>query len=307
MITITQRPPVRWIDSDPASLAWDRVSDRLSQDGYCVIAAEGNAIDDIFNLTRACGQIQNHELADASGITEIHHQTGSENAGFYRAIDATPLRPHTDGTHLDTVFVGETESYLVGPPKIVILQTVRKADQGGDTTLIDVQRIARDIVRFQPHCLEELTQSVCSYFRKNNKALHVPLLYRANSNWYWLRLHTGSIQLSASGSSAVQSFIEWLKHEHYSVQFKLQDNEILLIDNLRMLHARSGFMPTNEDGSYRHLRRTWVYNNLCLDGGNLTFDARTAAGCFHDARPFFRHPQSGPVLLNAELGIRFLT
>ena len=68
----------------------------------------------------------------------------SSDQSEYIGTSAAKFNPHTDGSYLNGFLRTEGKLYRIGPPKLILLQCVTQAAQGGTSIIIDMEKVLRD-------------------------------------------------------------------------------------------------------------------------------------------------------------------
>lgn len=166
--------------------------------------------------------------------TDNTTNTNSDQLGYTNA----PVDLHTDQPFLET------------PPRLQVLQSIRKADDGGDNYLVDGLAAARHLEAVDRRAFELLT-TVPVRFHRRQKAFEALVVAPI------LRVSDGTFQIRASYFTmdpydrpfdemedwyrAYDRFAELIRHPENQYRLALEPGDFLVYDNHRMLHARTGF------------------------------------------------------------------
>lgn len=164
------------------------------------------------------------------------------------------LEPHTDNPYRDPI------------PGYIWLHCLRNASEGGDSTLVDGYRAAQRLAETNPSAYACLTQTPVS-FRYRDDSAHLesqgPLIeldYQGQPTR--VRYNSRTECLPALGPdhldsyyAARQAFHELITSEELTVHLKLDEGDMLIMDNYRLFHGRTAFQLT--DGE-RHMRQGYV-------------------------------------------------
>ena len=174
----------------------------------------------------------------------------SEAAELSSSKSANPLNPHTEA------------SYYPDPPRYVALWCVRAARcGGGHTTLADGRRVLggldaaeRDFATCHPVAFGDASRPVAREATVFSPGPPPILRFSFNLLRYGCYDPSKS-QMAGSADSAMEAFAE-----RFAALFtanarpiRLPDDGLLIFDNHRMLHSRTGYRDTA-----RHLVRYWL-------------------------------------------------
>lgn len=193
---------------------------------------------------------------------EMIYDVRSEHAYSHMSDSKSPnpLNPHTDGPY-----------YADKPPQWVVLYCLREANCGrGLTVLVDGNEILCS--EFSEEEQETLLKRTCVFSnRARTLRAYKPILQKGNgADVMWRYSHNALTHGMPSPIIKSKSTTQdpWLKDvtERISgfcfdsrnfIDISLQTGSILIWDNYRMLHYRSGFLDPE-----RHLQRLWIRGNL---------------------------------------------
>lgn len=297
-----------WQTSNVEDLDWQAINSALRERGFALIQHNQAERDTLLRLSYACGNLQMHERADKEGVVEVSSSGDNQknlDTSVFRGLSAGLFPPHTDGAYLDTYYFENGSLKEVAPPKLIILQCVRKAERGGESILVDCQKILHDIHHNDRRLLDHVFRPAALFYRGSNKSVNAPIFSEVYKGKFWIRFRDDVKVKKSLERSMSKLFDEYISDRAYHVEFKLPDNAFAIIDNLRMLHMRRAFLP-NDNGANRVLRRTWIYNDE-LDGD---IEAVSSPQCeaFDDGTKYWRiiAPQSARKRLKVSLGIELL-
>ncbi len=163
-----------------------------------------------------------------------------------------PLRPHTD------------ENFREPPPGIMIFHSIQASeDGGGESVMTDGFKLAADFKRQHPKDYQLLTTVPIPHRRfiqgvgLRAEAPMISLDYFGNIVEFRLNERTmGPLDLPADQIepvyAALAKMYELSYDSKYHMKYLLKGGEILVFDNARVLHARTGF------NGNRHVRLTHV-------------------------------------------------
>jgi alpha-ketoglutarate-dependent taurine dioxygenase/DUF971 family protein len=153
------------------------------------------------------------------------------------------------GAHTDNPYRDPT-------PTLQLLHCLASSAAGGENTLVDSFRVADDL---SPAHRELLARNPLR-FRFADEATEleteVPVLsYDARSELQAVHYNTRSVQAFdvpdvAAYYDAYQTFGRMLEEPRYRIEFKLEPGDLFIVDNLRVMHGRTGYSESGE----RHLQ-----------------------------------------------------
>ncbi len=181
------------------------------------------------------------------GIFELEARPGPEIAGDM----AFPLNLHTD------------EPYRVDPPAITLFHILAQSDHGGDSTLMDGLLLAETFRKREPEAFEILCTIPARFNRtlKEGRAFEIqaPIISRNRDG-----MVTGVRILDRGMApvdvrldqvqpfySALRKLLTMIYAGEEMITVKLLPGEMLVFNNQRLLHGRTGFDPSK---SRRHVR-----------------------------------------------------
>jgi len=136
--------------------------------------------------------------------------------------------------------------------KYVVWHCIKQTDKGGESLLVD----AKNIYLAMPNDLQEKLKSVSLFEHKifnGDKNCYPFVEIDENNNF---QFHC-SLTNDADKKNPSFIYFENLMNKTKPVKIRLEEKDILIIDNHRIFHGRTAI-----DGSKdRHLRRYWIQSN----------------------------------------------
>jgi gamma-butyrobetaine dioxygenase len=183
-------------------------------------------------------------VADVKAIPEAYDLTMTTRA----------LEQHTDNPYREPV------------PGYVLLHCLVNDAEGGDSTVTDGFRVAEELRRRATADFDALTR-VRPHFRYadddtllENEGPLIELDSRGRVRQ--VRLSNRTDQVDAEHPdlldryySARQQFTKLVNDPAFKVQFKLDPGDLMVMDNYRLLHGRSGYKPGT---GHRHMRQLYM-------------------------------------------------
>jgi alpha-ketoglutarate-dependent taurine dioxygenase len=233
----------------------DKLRQLLQRHGYVYLDDVPSGFDHVRFLRRLGAFVPQH---DGKEIWIV--RPDARLATIYPSSTSEPLQPHTEGYDVDGV-----------PPKYVALWCLAPArDGGGQTTLADGYAFVDSLTRSERH---ELTRRMYRFLpstnvggaRPEHVASHAVLQTRPDRAPV-LRFSCQRVchddDLFYMGIR--KRLVDFFDDTHVSVEFAKYS--LLLWDNHRMLHSRTGFQDPD-----RHLLRVWLAegpaNASCIGAG----------------------------------------
>lgn len=269
--------------------------------------------DSLLSLAETFGEIQLHNRADSDGIVGSNgssiSQEWKQNEKEYIGTLKGKLLPHTDGAYLNGLSWREGALRRVLPPSIVILQCVEQANIGGENTLIDMQPIAQELRLENPKAFQVLSQrGSASFCRDGDIAVDMSIFEEISPNHLQVRYNSNRFMYSPQWARDSVTYLhnKYINQEKYKQSIRLQDGEVLVIDNTRMLHGRNSFSLKHTQIT-RAMRRLWVaqYNSDALTNSQGLEATHKVLNKFSSYLPLTRSiSNQSPLLSYSSLGIK---
>jgi alpha-ketoglutarate-dependent taurine dioxygenase len=234
-------PVIQWADTSAETLDWRLIGRHLTDSGFCLLTCGDADRDRLLRLSRACGQLARHERADADGMVEVASQNDASNAAF-RGLDANVFPPHSDGAYLDTYTYTDTGLRAISPPRLILLQCVHAATSGGASILIDGNAMFDEMQRYDPTLYNAVQRPQFVIARHKNKAINVPILNRSpDGECQYIRFRHDILAPTHAELLLARFFDRYINNTTFWIELMLSPNQILIVDNFRMLHMRRAF------------------------------------------------------------------
>lgn len=242
------------------------VASAVERDGFAVVEVDAAGKDPLLVLADALGRRQLHPRGNRLGIigSIVGDGGGQEispawrdHLDEYQAVGLKDLGCHTDGSFMD--------GPGVGPPALLGLHCVKPADAGGESLLVDGGSLFEAVRRADPGLLRELCRPQFTFCRDELVAVDQPVFRHRGSTAVSIRWRFDkAVYGTKRALEALRAFHDTYVSRATAAEVTLQAGQILVIDNLRMLHARK------QSHGARTLRRAWIADELREPVANLT-------------------------------------
>lgn len=218
----------------------EKIVSALKAQGYCYIPFR----EKVYNLNLQEKEVEIEEYIQLLGsllyLTDVKAKTDSRSL----VTSNRSLGFHTDHSKA----------------RYIMWYCVKQAVEGGETMLLDAYSIYQQL----PSEYQEQLQNIYLFEHDvfdDDKNIYPLVSFDDESKLkiyysFWL------LNKEYREHPAVM-YWERLIHQSQPIRFLLQPGDILIIDNQRMLHARTAF-----EGN-RHLKRYWIINDITLNSKNM--------------------------------------
>lgn len=288
------------------------IAKKLETDGFCVIDAWDSEIDTLKELASYFGNRQSLIRANEDGIVDVTPGAAIRPSGDqseYIGTSTSQFNPHTDGSYLNGFLRVEGKLYRIGPPKLILLQCVTQASQGGTSIIVDTEKVLRDLLFMERwHAKVLMTRGSVSFCRDDQLAMDFPVFERTSKHLARVRFRYDSMMYTQHWSSVSVQMLQsdYLVNPRYSTRLKLREGQILILDNYRVLHGRDGIEDApSHDGGSRLLRRIWIQGDDHTIFANAVSQnpEHTAFGAFEPYRFLPGTMRNGSPVLGMKCGI----
>lgn len=165
-------------------------------------------------------------------------------------------------------FIHSDGPQLNNPPKYVLMACNKNATRGGYSILSSIEKILLHLKKKDKKTLSILKKKFLFekrgfYFKNQSKVHKKPIIesYNNNFRFRYLRdyMHEAyrlkSIKLSSVQIKALNQLDKLLSKKENQYLYKLNEGDVLLLNNYKLAHGRSAFNINN--GSNRSLIRVW--------------------------------------------------
>jgi hypothetical protein len=210
------------------------------------------------------GNIQRNPFSGPNGLVDLYGHSikqdskQSSHPEKERCKKANQLIPHTDGPYINGIVrdVNNSNKFKrVMPPKLVLLLCRRVSSDGGLSTMVDGKQLLIKLLDMPSH--HEIIHSshlhLCTIHNNSTLNQFSPIF-----NYIYRRTLSINYETEFMTSKKLRphliGFNEIIKQNMNG--FKLDENQLLVIDNRRMLHGRTRFSEK------RHMVRAWIQDEL---------------------------------------------
>ena len=209
--------------------------------------------ENFISLSHLFGNILRHDQSDEQGIFPI---TVMSNFPNYANTTNTDLTLHTDG------------SFEKVPPKVMAMHCEVAANHGGLTQLVDGKLVYEYLSQTDPEGLMTLFEPDIFTIKRANQSATRSIFTNKNGRIY-IAFRSDKIATISVHHRAIKAFTSiknFVNNPANQIIFKLQPNQILVFDNNRILHGRTGFKINDK----RKLNGLWFDGN-CQYSSDLDF------------------------------------
>lgn len=235
--------------------SWPQVKSHFNKNGFAILTTSDDTKQTALKTCRLFGKIQGHIRAPIDGVVDIRSESMGQNST--QIISNLTFTAHTDGAYLEGMAVTNGRVFIVGPPKMIALQCIQPAKEGGINYLIDGQKVLADLVQKHPDIALKLASlgsiSIC---RDQYLIANAPIIRKMPTGLYAFRFnYDNDLYTTKEIMTAIKFFNQaYIQNKHYISYISLKEKEILIFDNHRLLHGRTAFSGD------RFLRRIWIWD-----------------------------------------------
>jgi len=238
----------------------EAISQKLAMDGFAVVRDYGKGSSALLSLAAMSGDVQRHERSDADGVVLIEAVDGAPmNESQFSGQGVQPFGWHTDGTYLDEVVQIADGLFLrIRPPKGLIIQCVRPAEVGGELILCDSRAVLARMEHSDPRLHAILSRSaVAAVCRGGRLCTRFPIIDGSTNPTRFRFRADRFLWVAPDAADAVDVLVaDYLSIPDFHIEIGLDAGDVVLIDNLRMLHSRLAIKRLGPKG--RLMRRVWI-------------------------------------------------
>lgn len=207
----------------------------------------------------------------AALVRREHPQPEQETEAWIAALEACGLRVigthfgriedlRTDNTtNANTDQLGYTDAaidlhtdqpFLDRPPRYQLLQAIRSADRGGDTVLADGEAAFRYLASLDRAAADLLATTPVRFHRRQRafeREVISPIVTlrdgraQLRSSYFTEAPYQLPFDRMTAWYRAHDRFVRLMRDPRHHYRFRLRSGDVLVYDNLRMLHGRTAF------------------------------------------------------------------
>ncbi|KAL8733198.1 MAG: hypothetical protein Q9166_002215 [cf. Caloplaca sp. 2 TL-2023] len=202
----------------------------------------------LITLAKQLGRIAKprNEVGSGTGVSNIRFAPGLIGKGYSseglhnRERCEVLLADHVVTTEL---FFHTDRSGWDVPPRLLITCLKAKSERGGESLLVDGQRVVETIKARDPSLYKLITDPRYSSFRNDDGSFSPRPIYNRDSSVLRFRYDDG-IQLSASLIERFPKMRQMIYEHAYAIP--LEPGQSYIVDNHRFLHGRTSFSGSRE-------------------------------------------------------------
>jgi alpha-ketoglutarate-dependent taurine dioxygenase len=221
------------------------VQQLLQQEGAVIVTPVNEEEVDpsqvLSQLGREFGEPIFHKLSDARGVHPIRSIPGYAS---YANTTSADLLLHTDGSF---------ETYS---PRVMLMLCELPARRGGMSRICDSAAIYAHLKRNYPGSIDGLMRQDAFSVRRDDRVASKPV-FRREGDRMIVTFRYGKdvdIKVHPDAQAGFHAIVEFLERPENYCEFLLRRHELLVLDNLRVLHGRTAFAPDEE----RILHGLWL-------------------------------------------------
>jgi len=142
---------------------------RIETNGFCLLNPTYNMdVEHLKRFSSQFGIIQKHARGDSGVVNIISKETHTSPLTHSNPVHGDEeFLLHTDGSYIEGLaYEAQTQTLMrIIPPKIVILHCTKRANEGGETTLLDAKKLLEDI------CEQESIEFISTLFKQGSIAV----------------------------------------------------------------------------------------------------------------------------------------
>ncbi len=283
----------------------EEIAPIFSKNGFVLINLKNASEKNLLEIAKLFGPIQRNRNTNFSGVTNVVSDNKAVSAQNNQVVSSLEFLAHTDGAYLQGVASDKGGTYVkVSPPKILLLECIKPSLRGGETILVDGKRALSKMLRTDPEHIKALFDNECmNMLHGGVNAIHVPVFKRLRNGVYTIRYsYDSELHYSKRFTRPLEVFNACCLSP--SFKQKLEPEQILIIDNERMLHAREKIYGS------RFFRRVWVGNpteKLYRPSMKNELYISNKKNTIHDPMESYLNIDNTAEYLEIETGIRIST
>ncbi|MEV5237962.1 TauD/TfdA family dioxygenase [Streptomyces cinnamoneus] len=191
--------------------------------------------------------------------------TAATSASSASSASSSPV-PLTYGHRPEEELALHTDrARFPGPPRLLGMLCVRPARHGGESVLVSGHAVHNVLLGSRPDVLPDLYRDfhfgrgpdfehIYPVFRRRAGRLHM----QYNRKWITRGQQEHGAPLSTAQVAALDAFDEVLADPRMALRVRLRRGDLLLLDNMAVLHGRTSFTDPPPPHAGRCLMRVWA-------------------------------------------------
>jgi alpha-ketoglutarate-dependent taurine dioxygenase len=185
-------------------------------------------VESLLSLKALFGSVHVHDRAAPDGIARIEFNSTLRD---YLGCSNAEHPPHTDGT------------FDSSPPRIVCLQCIRNAEEGGHSILLCGSSILDHLIAHNRQNLKPLFDHDALTVERKGQTFTGPVFSRRDGN-YSVRFRSDSsaaLRVKSSANIGFESMKTFVLNPSNQLRFHLKPGQTMVLDNSTVLHGRTAF------------------------------------------------------------------
>ncbi|KAI0020322.1 Clavaminate synthase-like protein [Xylariomycetidae sp. FL0641] len=194
--------------------------------------------------------------SDEKMVEEITKKIGMLQETFYGRSWDVVSKPDAENVAYTNTYLGLHQDllYMDSPPGVQLLHCLKNSCEGGESLFSDGMRAACMLAFQYPHLSSPLTEHQIGYHYdvgENHYFSYRPVLNKFQPSLYWSPPFQFPQQRVWKTTEGAQLYHEWLKAAHkvrelidkepFVYEYKMQEGDCVIFDNIRILHGRRQF------------------------------------------------------------------
>ena len=244
--TLAPLPILPW-RANPSDDALFRMVDTFLRHGFVILRGVPSTDGAVLDVAGTFGWVRDTNFGNMFNVRSEPNPEDLAYTGLF-------LDPHTDNPYRDPV------------PGVQLLHCLTNRTSGGHSTLVDGLTVAEALRARDPEAYRILSQTPVRFVYTYNRTElvdYAPILeHDAGAQLIGMRFSPKLDFVPLLPQPELEAFYRarrlldrMLRDPEFSIKFLLQDGDLMMFDNRRVLHGRTGFDP--QEG-LRHLQGCYI-------------------------------------------------
>ena len=244
--SLSPLPILRWQASPPDAALFAMV-DTFLRHGFVILRGVPSTDGAVLDVAGTFGWVRDTNFGKMFNVRSEPNPEDLAYTGLF-------LDPHTDNPYRDPV------------PGVQLLHCLTNRTSGGHSTLVDGLTVAEALRARDPEAYRILSQTPVRFVYTYNRTElvdYAPILeHDAGAQLIGMRFSPKLDFVPLLPQPELEAFYRarrlldrMLRDPEFSIKFLLQDGDLMMFDNRRVLHGRTGFDP--QEG-LRHLQGCYI-------------------------------------------------